>query len=107
VDFGFIVQQSKDKERLARLQGMNGETCYCLIVDHFSGTLYGETFCSKAPPIDFLNRWLARHGLAHAEPDTYVCFDLGGELGSSNDVVKLFEDAGYSVEPTAPASQVV
>jgi hypothetical protein len=104
IDFGFIVQRSSNTERLSRLQGANGETCYCLIVDHFSGTLYGETFCSKKPPIDFLNRWLARHGHPHDEPDTYVRFDLGGELGSSNKVVKLFEDAGYSVEPTAPAS---
>jgi hypothetical protein len=63
LDFGFIAQHSSDTSRIKRLQGLNGETCYCLLIDHFSGTLYGETFCSKAPPIDFLNRWLVRHGL--------------------------------------------
>jgi hypothetical protein len=55
IDFGFIVQRSSDTSRLKRLQGLNGETCYCLLVDLFSGTLYGETFRSKAPHIDFLN----------------------------------------------------
>jgi hypothetical protein len=63
LDCGFIVQRSSDTSRVKRLQGLNGETCYCLRVDHFSGTIYGETFRSKAPPIDFLNQWLARHGL--------------------------------------------
>jgi hypothetical protein len=58
IDFGFIVQLSSDTSRIQRLQGLNGETCFCLLVDHFSGTLYGETFRSKAPPIKFLNQWL-------------------------------------------------
>jgi hypothetical protein len=55
VDFGFIVQGSKQSDRKKRLSGFNGEMCYCLIVDHFSGTLYGESFRTKAPPLDFLN----------------------------------------------------
>ena len=104
VDFGFLVQQSQDTERHRRLQGLNGETCYCLLVDHYSGTLYGETFRSKAPPIDFLNRWLAQHGLGTDVPGKYVRFDLGGELGRCTEIVDLFERAGYRVEPTAPAS---
>ncbi len=77
-----------------RLQGLNGETCYCLIVDHHSGTLYGETFRTKAPPVDYINRWLAQHAPTRDVTDRYVRFDLGGELGHSPDVVKLFEDAG-------------
>lgn len=103
VDFGFIVQGSKNTARTKRLTGINGETCYCLIVDHFSGTLYGETFRTKAPPIDFINRWLAQHAPSgESVPDRYVRFDLGGELGHSPRVVELFEKAGYRVEPTAP-----
>lgn len=102
IDFGFIVQKSSNQARFDRLQGLHGETCYCLIVDHKSGTLYGETFRSKAPPIDFLNRWLTRHGCGKDVSDKYVRFDLGGDLGKCDEVVELFEDAGYSVEPTAP-----
>jgi hypothetical protein len=45
IDFGFIVQASNaDSTRIKRLQGMHGETCYCLIVDHFSGMLFGQCF---------------------------------------------------------------
>jgi hypothetical protein len=45
IDFGFIVQSSNaDSTRIKRLQGMHGETCYCLIVDHFSGMLFGQCF---------------------------------------------------------------
>lgn len=103
VDFGFIVQGKDGSARKERLSGINGETCYCLIVDHYSGTLYGETFRTKAPPTDFINRWLAQHAPTRdAVPDRYVRFDLGGELGHSPAIVKLFEDAGYHVEPTAP-----
>jgi hypothetical protein len=36
VDFGFMVQQSQDSKHFHCLQGVNGETCYCLIVDHYS-----------------------------------------------------------------------
>jgi len=87
---------------------MNGETCYCLITDHFSGQLWGDTFSSKRPPIEFLNRWLVRFGLPRDSQGSngagkYVRWDLG-ELGKSREVNQLFESAGYSIEPTAPDS---
>jgi hypothetical protein len=72
IDFGFIVQASANSNRLKRLQGIHGETCYCLIVDHFSGMLFGQCFQSKAPPIPFLTQWLATYGLTNETPDCYV-----------------------------------
>jgi hypothetical protein len=73
IDFGFIVQTSNaDSARVKCLQGMHGETCYCLIVDHFSGMLFGQCFHSKAPPLNNLSQWLATHGLSNAVPDRYV-----------------------------------
>jgi hypothetical protein len=105
VDFGFIVQNSSaDLTRVKRLRGLHGETCYCLIVDHFSGMLFGRCFASKAPPLDFLNTWLALYGLPTSTADCYVRIDLGGELGRCDDVNALFTGAGYHVEPTAPDS---
>ncbi len=41
---------------------------------------------------------------ANSVADKYVRFDLGGELGHCTDVVKLFQQAGYAVKPTAPDS---
>ena len=94
IDFGFIVQHSsKDKDRVTRLQGLNGETCYCLIADHHTGALYGECFATKAAPLRFINSWLAKHAPRDDVRDKYVRMDLGGELGRSNEVVRLFEQA--------------
>jgi len=59
IDFGFMVQYSSNSEHVCQLTGLHGETCYCLITDHYSGMLHGAAFCSKAPPIGFLNIWLA------------------------------------------------
>jgi len=66
--------------------------------------LFGKPFCSKALPIDFINRWLAEYGLPLSVPNKYVRMDQGGELGHCTDVVRLFESAGYTVERTAPDS---
>jgi len=102
--FCFFVQRSSDTTHLQQLRGLDGETCYCLLVCHFSGMLFGEPFCSKAPPVDFLNRWLVRYGLPSDISTKYVCMDQGGELGRCPDVLHLFEAAGYVVELTAPDS---
>jgi hypothetical protein len=107
IDFGFVVQQSKDPKRFSRLQGRNGETCFCLITDHYSGTLWGRCFTSKAAPYEFLNEWLMRYGLSRQHrcqnnAEKYVRFDGGGELGKNRSIVELFQQAGYSAEPTGP-----
>jgi len=104
IDFGFMVQRSSNSEQIHQLTGLHGETCYCLITDHYSGMLHGTVFCSKAPPIEFLNTWLAQYGLPNSVADKYVHFDLGGELGHCMDIVKLFQQAGYAIKPTAPDS---
>jgi hypothetical protein len=101
VDFGFVVQTSSDAQRKRNLAGLNGETCYCLIVDHYSGALYGQCFASKNPPLQFLKYWLTTRGLGPDVPDKYVMFDRGGELGHSEAVVDLFAEHGYRQVPTA------
>jgi Reverse transcriptase (RNA-dependent DNA polymerase) len=101
IDFGFIVQQSSDTDRYHRYLGLNGESCYVLITDHFSGAVFGSALRSKAPPLDYLNGFLATKGLGSDVPDKYVRFDLGGELARCPDIVALFTNAGYRVEPTA------
>ena len=73
IDFGFIVQTSKtDPERVSRLRGINGETCYCLIADHHSGAISGECFETKAASIRFINSWLAKHSPEKDVRDKYV-----------------------------------
>jgi GAG-pre-integrase domain len=102
IDFGFMVQRSSDKKRQHNLVGLNGETCYALITDHFSGRLYGRAFASKAPPVDWINNWLANN--APNCPNKYVRMDGGGELGRSRDIQQTFANFGYTVELTGPDS---
>jgi hypothetical protein len=104
IDAGFIVQSSRDSKRTQHYTGLNCETCYFTIVDHKSSTIYGETCASKAPPIEFVNRWLAQYGCGQDVPDKYVCMDLGRELGLCPEIVGLFEKAGYKIETTAAQS---
>jgi len=88
--------------RFQQLHGLSGETCYCLLVCCHRGMLFGEPFCSKAPPLDFINCWLAKYGLPLSVSNKYIWMDQGGELGHCPDVVCLFEAVGYTVELTAP-----
>ena len=94
VDFGFIVQKSKDTERLNELKGLNGETCYVLITDHYSGRLYGTPCKDKRPPLDFLRDWLSVN--RSGAPDRAVILDPGGDLGGCSAVLKLFKEFGYN-----------
>jgi hypothetical protein len=54
VDFAFVVQSFKDSERVGHFSGLHGEMCYVLSRDHFSNTIYGDAFRTKAPPIELL-----------------------------------------------------
>ena len=98
IDFGFMVQKSRDKKRHHNLIGLNSETCYALITSHYSGQLYGRAFSTKAPPVDWINSWFANN--APSCPNKYVCMDGGGELGMSRDIHQTFANFGYAVELT-------
>jgi hypothetical protein len=75
-----------------------------LIEDHHSQQLWGGMFRSKAPPVDYLNKWLLQYGLDDSVKDRYVHLDPGGDLGSFTAIVDLFESAGHKVEVTTPDS---
>ena len=102
IDFGFMVQKSRDSVRHNTLVGLNGETCYVLLTDHFSGRIFGRAFATKAPPVDWINSWLASN--APNCPDKYVRMDGGGELGKCRDIHRTFANFGYSMELTGPDS---
>ena len=89
-------------ERFKRLRGINGETCYVLITDRKGGAIKVAVRRDKSPPIDYFKSFLAHH--APPVSNRTVRFDGGGELGGNTNVHKLFEQAGYEVEVTAPDS---
>jgi hypothetical protein len=102
IDFGFMVQKSRDSIRHNTPVGLDGKTCYVLLTDHFSGQIFGRAFATKAPPVDWVNSWLASN--APNCPDKYVRMDGGGELGKCRDIHRTFATFGYAVELTGPDS---
>ncbi|KAI2506527.1 hypothetical protein MHU86_7937 [Fragilaria crotonensis] len=88
INFGFMVQKSRDSAQHNTLVGLNGETCYVLLTDHFSGRIFGRAFATKAPPVDWINSWLASN--SPQCPDKYVRMDGGGELGKCRDIHRTF-----------------
>jgi hypothetical protein len=98
IDFSFIIGKSRNSDRYTDNLGLNGETCYIHLVDHFSGMVFGKPFQTKAPPLQWLNQWLARYS-----PDIQnktVRFDQGGELGRCKAILELFQNFGYAIELT-------
>jgi hypothetical protein len=73
-----------------------------LITDHFSGRLIGRAFATKAPPVDWLNQWLANNAPTCA--GKYVRMDGGGELGRCREILDTFANFGYQTQLTGPDS---
>jgi hypothetical protein len=71
---------------------------------HFRNTPYGAALRSKTPPSEWLTKWLATKGAGPMVDSKYVQMHLGRELGRCQEVLDLFTQAWYAVEPMAPNS---
>ena len=54
IDFSFSGMKSKDTAHAKDYLGLNGETSWILVTDHFSQCLHGDTQISKAMPLGWL-----------------------------------------------------
>ena len=102
IDFSFSGTKSKDTNRTQDYEGINGETSWILISDHFTRFLTGDTRLSKASPITWLQKFLETN--APNCSDKYVQMDQGGELYHNPEVRKLFTRHGYQLRPTGADS---
>lgn len=98
INFSFAGQKSSDPTCAKDFVGINGETCWILISDHFSRMKHGSTRVSKASPIQWLLDFLRKH--SPTCPDKYVFLNQGGELYANPEVQKLFEKYDYEIRPT-------
>ena len=98
IDFCFTGVASKDTGRRQDYEGINGETCWILVTDHFTGMKHGDTRISKGPPLQWLAHFLAQYNPQCA--NKYVHLDQGGELFNHPEVRNLFEHKGYDIRPT-------
>lgn len=98
IDFSFAGQKSKNNERASDFVGLNGETCWILVSDHFSRMKHGSTRVSKASPLQWLQDFLTKYSPNCS--DKYVFLDQGGELYGNPAVRQIFADSGYTIRPT-------
>ena len=98
IDFSFSGVKSKNTSRRKDFVGINGETSWLLITDHHTGMEYGQTFCSKASPVEWIREWLQVH--APCLRDKYVFMDQGGELFGNPDIINVFRRHHYEIHPT-------
>ncbi|KAG7369542.1 reverse transcriptase RNA-dependent DNA polymerase [Nitzschia inconspicua] len=98
IDFSFAGVRSKDVERKKDFTGLNGETCWILVTDHFTRAVFGDTRVSKASPIEWLRSFL--HQYSPQCQGKYVYLDQGGELYANPAVRTLFAQFGYAIRPT-------
>ena len=98
IDFSFSGMTSKDTDRRKDFKGINGETAWVLITDHFTGMKHGDTRISKAAPVLWLKHFLAQYNPPCG--DKYVYMDQGGELFNNPEVKNLFQKSGYTIKPT-------
>jgi hypothetical protein len=110
IDFSCPGTMSRDRktgeenlERRKDFVGLNGETCWILVSDHFSRYMIGDTRLLKASPVYWLQNMLSKHA-EHLCKDKYVYLDQGGELYKYPVIRSLFERYGYDVRPTGSDS---
>ena len=98
IDFAFSGVTSKSLKRRQDYMGINGETCWVLVSDHFTGIQWGAVRRSKASPIEWLCHFLLQN--SPTCKDKYVYLDQGGELYGNPDIKNLFANWHYEILPT-------
>jgi hypothetical protein len=82
MDIGFVFQNSKNKNRVKRLMGINGGKAYFLLYYFYSELLFGVTMRGKCIPLTWLHVLLTRIA-PKDHPGRIVRLDLGGETGKN------------------------
>ena len=61
--------------------------------------IWGKTFATKEPPIEWFVNWLTLHDARHVK-NKFVRFDPGGDLGRCRRVLDTFKRFGYKPQVT-------
>ena len=61
IDYGFSGMVSANSKRRKDYEGLNKETAWILVTDHFTGMKHGDTRQSKSSPIEWLRHFLNQY----------------------------------------------
>ena len=98
IAYGNLPCFDPHKQRDDDCVGLNGETSWILVTNHFLKMKHGDTRVLKALPINWLRDFLEKH--APACSGKYVFMDQGGELHDNLKVRLLFTRFGCDIGPT-------
>eukprot|EP00957_Ditylum_brightwellii_P168110 12798185-Ditylum_brightwellii.AAC.1 len=79
IDFGFMVQKSKNKGSMRILTSLDGFTAYMIVTNHHSNVMWTICTANKCPLIAWLNKLLTKF---ERKGERNTVLDLGGELGN-------------------------
>ena len=98
IDFSFSGLASSNSEPRVNYEGINGETAWILVTDHFTGIQHGDTRILKATPVLWLKHFLTQYNPTCT--DKYIYMDQGSELFNNPEIKNLFTKSGYCIYPT-------
>ena len=98
IDFSFSGMKSANSDRRIDYEGINGETAWIVVSDHFTGIKHGDTRISKTAPLHWLEHFFSQYNPKCK--GKYVYLDQGGELFNNPDVRNLFATYKYEILPT-------
>ena len=94
-DFSFSRIHSSDSDCQENFEGINGETAWILITDHFTG-IFKNNQISKAAPVQWLEHFIAQYNPL-CRDNKYVFVDQWSGLFNNPEVVTKL---GYTIHPT-------
>ena len=69
--------------------------------DKFTKMVHSDVRISKAPPVDFIDKFLQTYAPVECQ-HKFVTMDQGGELYGSPQIQRVFKKHGCKIHPTAP-----
>ena len=99
MDFGFVRGKEYNQKRGAKtITSIDGKNAYLIIVDRATRLQWAFTTDNKRPPLEIIKNLLNK--FKSTNPHRTVRVDQGGELGRSEEFLKIVTECGYLVETT-------
>ena len=99
MDFIFVRgKEYKQKRGAKTITSIDGKNAYLIIVDRATRLQWAFTTDNKRPPLEIIKNVLNK--FKSTNPHRTVRVDQGGELGRSDEFLKIVTECGYLVETT-------
>ena len=99
MDFGFVRgKQFTNKQDEKTITSIDGKNAYLIVVDRATRYQWTFTTDNKRPPVETIRKLLMK--FKSNNPHRTVRVDQGGELGRSQEFLKMISDCEFALETT-------